>query len=879
MKKTSFIAVALFFTLFLLFSCSSSNNDGDDHLCDFEQFNDDDFSEAPNPLHFNVKNTDLIVSVNEPIEFDRNKNNPVLRDITVKNPDLFSTNVVGVNMEGDVVPLIETYHGMLDVELTMPDPEGKYLYIALSDRNSPYLLGELDNCLFFRIPVDEEINDDNFECVSRHWRPVFFNANMGESLAGVRKQMHFDSSGNIFFLGIKNFVHNSENAILKLDLSENAEIPEGYPEDLISPLGKFVRITDSAQFTDDFLLTPSGVPVWTGSTQSGSGFFLKAGLREGGEVTLASSEIQFYATDTYDAILWGPAKSDECQGLRFARLSDEGGFTKRCFDSKRLSPLMFGVKIDRLMLANDGFYYGLYPNIESMLSLSRILPPSPEPIMSMDIKEKGLGALISQGGFQISHQHVFVIEEIDDPNYGLKDIIRAVRVDTREERLLFNSKRVEIYRFKISGDRMFVVGRDLSKMVSFVAEIDMAGLVQGLPEEDIVEEAETYNAALDSENIRELTVVRPEVPEKPTGVNPKLMDVVFDIDEPQTATLSFSVPVNEKSVENSYTLEDSEKNSVDTLGIWGYANLHLLFDDSEEGSPGEQLKWGEVYDFKLGGKAIDKWNNPISDKTAKLTPRDAFGFSIRQADMQPFDYPPTLRFVLNPELFHKWGVRDNLERYWLGKFDETIEHLVEGIEITADFRALLPQLTVFDYPDSAGFSFELNFNNWEECNDDTYPQDCFDFDFYCVKTEKILSLGASEQTTFVEYEASNLRDCATSMGQVQDKSWNQYSFRKINSKRYAETIVINEIFEDESVAEVFKDEKLNDTAGKREHPQFTITAGSTIEFKFLEVWPLDHDGNRLGDKPFLFFNEEVAENAPALWGEKLLEYLGVMHLD
>ncbi|HSW61094.1 MAG TPA: hypothetical protein VLJ60_09855, partial [bacterium] len=829
MKRMIFLAVIIFTALFSVISCGGSDSKNDEENDDL--LNDDDsISKNENPLRFNLKNIDMIISAKSPIDVHG------LKSIT-KLPETFSTNVVGVSMEGEIQPLIETDYNMIDIDLAMTDPQGKYLYVVI---NGPQeLIDDLDQCRFLRAPVENEGNFNKYECISPYWKPVFAYGNYGERLAGDRKPLHFDSFGNLFFLA----TGPGGTALLKLD-TVDVEIPENYPLDLISPLGKLVRITDSAQMPVDFLLTPTGVPVWAGSTQSGSGWFLKAGLPEGGEVTFASSQVKFYATDTHDAILWASAEGDDCRGIRFARLSKDGGFKKRCFDTKRFSPSAWMGNPEHLMLANDGFYYALFENT-GRITLSRVFPPNPEPIMGVEFKGNWhyeLPPYIAQGNFQISHQHVFAITEIDDPNYGIKNVIRAVRVDNREEKLLFNSKRVEIYRFKISGDKMFVVGRDLNKMASFVAEVDMAGLVKGEAEDTIIKEAETYNAALDSENIQDMTIVRPAVPEKPTGVNPKLMDVLFDIDEPQIATLSFSVPVDESSVETSMTLNDSEKKSVETFGVWGYANLHLLTGDSKTADGiGGELEWGKTYDFKLGDKAFDKWDNPISDKTEKFISRDAFKFSIRPADIQPFEFPATLRFVLDPDLYEEWGTTEKIESFWFGKFDESIADTVEGVEIITEFRAFLPQLTVSTYPFSAGFAFQLKFYNWEECYEEYPPADCHNFEF-CIPTETALKLGSNGRSTTVGSE-SQTKGCDSDLTNMEDNSWQQLNFRKIRAKRFGTFSNIEEIFEDESVVELHKVENATDTAFKRENPVMVISAGSTIEFRMIEIWPLDHDGN------------------------------------
>lgn len=870
MKRTIFLAVMVFAALFFVISCNGSENDKNDEKKDDLLNDDDSISKNENALRFNLKNIDMIISAKQPIDVQG------LKTLT-KLPETFHTNVVGVSMEGEIQPLIETDYNMIDIDLAMTDPQGKYLYVVLADSNPQELFNDLNQCRFLRTPVENEGNFNKYECISANWKPVFAYGNYGERLAGERKPLHFDSAGNLFFLATS----MGNNALLKLDTSADVEIPQDYPPDLISPLGKLIRITDSAQMPSDFLLTPTGVPVWTGSTQSGSGWFLKAGLPEGGEVTFASSQVKFYATDTFDAILWASAEGDDCRGIRFARVSEEGGFKKRCFDTKRFSPSAWMGNPEHLMLANDGFYYALFENT-GRITLSRILPPNPDPIMGIEFKGNWhyeLPPYIAQGNFQISHQHVFAIIEIDDPNYGIKNVIRAVRVDTREEKLLFNSKRVEIYRFKISGDKMFVVGRDLNKMISFVAEVDMAGLVKGEDEKDIIKEAETFNAALESENIRDMAIVRPEVPEKPTGVNPKLMDVLFDIDEPQVSTLSFSVPVDEFSVESSLSLVDSEKKSVETFGVWGYANLHLLNGDPKTADGiGGELEWGRTYDFKLGDKAFDKWSNPIADKSEKLSPREAFRFSIRPVDLQPFDFPATLRFVLNPALFEEWGTTEKIERFWFGKFDETIADTVEGLEIVTEFRAFLPQLTVSSYPFSSGFNFQLKFYNWEECYEE-YPnqEKCPGFEF-CNPTETVLKLGSNGISTIVGLESQVDNGCNADLTNMEDNSWQQTNFRKIKAKRFGKFSNIEEIFEDESVVELYKVENATDTAFKRENLMLVISAGSTVEFRTIEIWPLDHDGNRLGEKPFFFFDAKTAENGSMLRGEDLLEYLGLIEI-
>jgi len=873
MKRTIFLAVIIFAALFSAISCNGSENDKNDEKKD-DLFNDDDsISKNENALRFNLKNIDMIISAKNPLMVT--KGGSVLKNSSHFLPDEepFFTNVVGVSMEGEIEPLIRTDYGMIDIELAMTDPQGKYLYVVISGPQE--LINDLDQCRFLRAPVENEGNFNKYECISAHWKPVFAYGNYGERLAGERKPLHFDSAGNMFFLA----TGPGGTALLKLDTSVDVEIPENYPPDLISPLGKLVRITDSAQMPSDFLLTPTGVPVWAGSTQSGSGWFLKAGLPEGGEVTFASSQVKFYATDTFGAVLWASAQGDECKGIRFARLSNEGGFKKRCFETKRFSPAWMNTP-EHLMLANDGFYYALFENT-GRIALSRVLPPNPDPIMSVEFKGNWhyeLPPYIAQGNFQISHQHVFAIIEIDDPNYGIKNVIRAVRVDTREEKLLFNSKRVEIYRFKISGDKMFVVGRDLNKMISFVAEVDMAGLVKGEDEKNIIKEAETFNAALDSENIRDMAVVRPAVPENPTGVNPKLMDILFDIDEPQVATLSFSVPVDESSVENSLSLDDIEKKSVETFGVWGYANLHLLTGDPKTADGiGGELQWGKVYDFELGTAAFDKWNNPIADRKEKFAPREAFRFSIRPADLQPFDFPATLRFVLDPALYEEWGTTEKIERFWFGKFDESIADTVEGVEIITEFRAFLPQLTVSSYPYSAGFAFQLKFYNWEKCYEESPPADCHNFEF-CIPTETVLKLGSNGRSTTVGSESQTDKGCHTDLTNMEDNSWQQLNFRKIRAKRFGTFSNIEEIFEDESVVELHKVENATDTAFKRENPVLVISAGSTVEFRTVEIWPLDHDGKRLGETPLFFFDSQTAKNGSTLKGEELMEYLGLIQI-
>ncbi len=877
MKFLKLLVVSLGILSFII-SCSDKKDDnGNDQNGDNGHIDDHDDGQFnfTSELKFNLKNTDMIITANSPVAVSKSKN--VLRTIADNGDDFepeefVYTNAVGVGMDGEIVPLIETSENMIDIELAMVDPKGKYLYIVIE---GPWeLIEALNGCRFVRAPVDQPEESNLYECVSYHWTPVFAYGNYGERLAGERKPIHFDNDGNLFFLGEN--VHR-QNALLRLETAEESEIPDDYPPELISPLGKFVRITDTAQNPSDFLVTPTGVPVWTGSTQAGSGWFLKAGLPEGGEVTFSSSQVKFYATDTYDAILWAAAEGDECRGIRFARLSDTGGFTRRCFRTNRFTTQGWGMAIpEHLMLANDGFYYGLFEEADSNIFLYRILPFNPEPIMGVEFKGNWhyeLPAYISQGNFQISHQHVFAIIEINDPNYGIKNVIRAVRVDTREEKLLFNSRRVEIYRFKISGDTMFVVGRDLNKMVSFVAEVDMAGLVRDEDDEKIIKESETYNAALDSENIRDMAIVRPSVPEKPTGVNPKLMDVIFDQDEPQVATLSFSVPVEEASVEGSLSLKDSSGEDVETFGVWGYANLHLLTgnsktDDGREGI----LEWGEVYDFELGTKAFDYWNNPIPDHKEKLAPRKAFEFSIRTEDMQPFNYPATLRFVIDPQKYQEHGTTDNIDRYVISAFDESIADDVEGLEVIADGRSYAPHLAVTTHPASAGFSFNLHFYDWPECyeEDPGHEFDCHDFPF-CWQPQEVLLFGRGGYG----YEANIGSGCHTDLFWFEDNSINAMNFRKLRARRFGKIMEIEEVFEDETTEQLNYFDKATDTAHKRRVPVFYFWGGATVEFREIEIWPLDHEGNRLGEKPFFIFNSEVAENAPALWGEELMNYLGI----
>ena len=434
---------------------------------------------------------------------------------TRDNGEPAGTNLLAVDEDGNAWLAIESNYP-IKVMYSVTDPEGEYVYLALStgwgddwDGNDYTQFIAMENCAFFKVSLD----DDTYECVKESVFVQNMDRDYMQTISGNQKPIQFDSDGNLIFTATE--FEREE------DCWENCwweQLPDGSGHDVcetqcnywipwtdwrpriyrvVNDTGEITAITQDNQSIDYFLVLPTGEIAYHSFEQHGSTNDRLWIWQDGTTIDLSSSAmgnfgVDFFTIDTKNAVMWGEWNT---RGIWFARPRATSGVEKAVLDTNLFGGNIHGdSKPRRVIVADDGRLYGLFENHlwdhenqqgYTVLSLYQVLPYDGVPKLELTLSDNWFWwDWMRKTPFQVSKGFLYYVDTVDPGDYlGTRDVIKMVYLPdrTRSQILDTGDERYDIYNWRLSGDILYFSALEKSTTTVVSGEIDTLKVRDGRP--------------------------------------------------------------------------------------------------------------------------------------------------------------------------------------------------------------------------------------------------------------------------------------------------------------------------------------------------------------------------------------------------------------
>ena len=278
----------------------------------------------------------------------------------------------------------------------------------------------------------------------------------------------------------------------------------------------------------------------------------------------------------------------------------------------------------QLIVADDGVLYG-FRNGE----LRRLLPHSKAVVARVELAEAQDWSQwwnsMWRTPMQIARGYALHVETVVFPGRGSADVIRKTNLQTGEVVTILGDNpeqfRIVINNWRLSGSTLYFSGRNLANSDTVLGELDVLAIRNG----ETVSEALTLRpvasalgAAL---QVRDVEVVGPAVPVFDTGMAPTVRPSA-DVLDGRSVTLEFTKFMRRQSVLDRLTLRDASGNEIRYIPFWLLRNLHLVPDPSGlDGTASGSLEKDAQYELEFAAPIRDLWDWDLNLRdSAGLTP-------------------------------------------------------------------------------------------------------------------------------------------------------------------------------------------------------------------------------------------------------------------
>ena len=504
-----------------------------------------------------------------------------------------ATNLLAIDEDGIASPAVEADMPVY-VLFSVLGPSQDYLYLALDDRwDDGVNYGEIidsTGCAIWRASVDAEDEQNEWECVAPDLKLGRFSHNFRNRNAGGEKPLMFDAKGNLYFLAA-NFA----------DRADDARIHRVEAPDQVDSSDEF----DIEALTQDHISVDFFLPLSDSTLVYSSGGSNLRFWQDGSTIDIGEHRGVFARGDG-DTVLFRESNNES---FRLARPAELGVL-------RAAVPLPNGAEhinefSGDITFADDG---GIY--LVGNRGVLRILPYAEVPILKLNDWSWGdLPVLLSKG-------HILYVEEVDVDFLGAADVIRLQRMNDSTMSTALDpeagSNRYRLSSWQIQGDTLHFAAEDLTESMFVMGELDLIGLQDGEPMDDVLTIAPAASAAGAIAEIRDMQMVRPAKPEVDTGHTPEVMDVHHHGEDPYTAGIQFSKFMNHDSVEDGLSLccIADTNTEVSWMPFWHQQTLHLALDQEHFASvDNKPLDFGHEYQLTLEEGVRDAWNWQVEDES------------------------------------------------------------------------------------------------------------------------------------------------------------------------------------------------------------------------------------------------------------------------
>lgn len=574
-KLTGFINFIFVAALVILTSCSSSSSGG----------NGNGDGGNVEGLNVDMKNAEALYTYKDGIRSANSRSNGVFTYEVVeeysksmtRSGDDAPTNLLAIGQDGDSWTVLDA-DDPVKVMYSVVDPTGKYVYLALSPWDDGTSGTYIDyatfiaknNCALLKI----RISDNKTTKVAEGLLVTDMTDYYMQTISGDQKPLQFDDNGNLYFVGSE-FSVDSDSGYYWID--QTSWNGRAYKVD--NETGDVTVLTQDNQWIEYFIALGTGELVYQSYNHNsyGSGLYM---WQNGQTIDLDTDNwgVNFFTKDTNNTVIWGGWNSN---GIRFAKPLATGGTENALLNTSNFASYS---QARRIVVADDGRLYGVFEDWDganTVLKVFQVLPYERTEKATITLPDStDWWSWMGKTTIQISKGYLYYVDTATVPNYGTKNIIQMVKLDTGDQTTLIENynARFEIYNWKLSNDILYFSAQDKQTSTVVKAEIDIQKLHAGSSESEYLTVQTVASASGAVSEIVDIEIVRPKEPNNDTGGVTSVHEFHYNQKNLYSVSIDFTKYMNKESVENNISFIDGASTPVPALKVWIYKTLHLIPD-------------------------------------------------------------------------------------------------------------------------------------------------------------------------------------------------------------------------------------------------------------------------------------------------------------
>jgi hypothetical protein len=533
-----------------------------------------------------------------------------------------------------------------------------------------------ENCAFY------EVNPKNnqYKCVSEGKLLQKYDDNYMKMISGNQKPIQFDDNGDVYFLAT-DFTRNDygycDNSTEPKEACEanggvwkpNYSIinsnwnPRLYKYK--SKTSKLEAITQDNVNVEFFATLSTGDVVYQSKTTGVWSKKLMMKKADSARVINLTNDIwgvDFFTIDTKNTVLFGQndwSGSGE-DGIRIVK-SGSKGIKKTTLNTSKFGQnknhIWNNPKPRRIIVADDGKIYGVFESGHNVydttgnyewkntLNVYQVLPFDPIPKVQLKLKNNNWWSWMEDTPFQISKGFLYYKETkqdvtVEGESLGSGDFIKVVDLNTRKITTILEPSKAEdviyeIYKWKLSGDKLYFSALNKINNIVVTATIDTAKVKQGANKSEYLSIKESASARGAISKIQDIEILKPIEPEIDTASKPSIVDngISMNPENQYSISIEFSKYMDTDSIIKNLKLKSNDVGEgqntdgiISYIPIWVYKTLHIIPDLSSGGlgdSESVGLSNGKEYTLEFGSGIKDKYGwdfNIEHNKTVAMSP-------------------------------------------------------------------------------------------------------------------------------------------------------------------------------------------------------------------------------------------------------------------
>lgn len=653
-------------------------------------------------LKFNVKGASSLQANEDVVEStgDRSANglftyrvvNNNSRDSVTKG-----TNLMAVDANGNA-SLALTSELPIKVMYSAVNPKTGLVYLALDngwygDNGGVDLQKAIanENCAFYEVNPE----NNNYKCVSTGKFLQNYNDDYMKTISGNQKPVQFDDEGNVYFLATD--FQRDDNSWCdngRGDSKETCEADNGRWNTeywingsnwnprlykYTSSTSELKAITQDNENVEFFAALSTGDVIYqsqsTTGTWSSKLMMKKANSDSVINLTGDTWGVDFFTIDTRNTVLFGQ-NSWNGSGEDGIRIVQPGsvGVKKTTLNTSKFGQnsgngSWQNPKPRRIIVADDGKIYGVFEGgkdsyntdgswkkWEQTLNVYQMLPFDPIPKAQLNLGDNDWWTWMGDTPFQISKGFLYYKETkenitVSGESLGSGDFIKIVNLDTREtstilEPVTVDDKRYDVYKWSLSGDKLYFSALNKNENVVVTATIDTVKVKQGLDVSQYLEIKNTASASGAVSQIQDIEVLKPAEPEVDTGSAPSIVTngISMNPENEYSISVEFSKYMNTNSIMDNLKLISSNTTEgansdgiISYIPVWVYKTMHMIPDLSAQtlgDSVSVGLTKGNTYtlDFESGIQDKFGWDLSATNFDTNVTMAPSTGWYVGSSD-------------------------------------------------------------------------------------------------------------------------------------------------------------------------------------------------------------------------------------------------------